>query len=306
MKNPKILVPIDFSDLSEHALQAANLFADRFQGTITPFHAYIPVTDLDGFYYVGSGITPHEKYSEIETVLRNRLQEAALKYVPDHLLGSPLLDVGNPARAITYNAKNFDLLIMSTHGRTGFSRFVMGSVTEKVLRMCNKPMITVTEESDIGDMTSLLVTTDFSVNSHRVFPYANSIAEATGGNIDLVHIVSEEQFFDAQAAKQTAKSREKEIEELADTHFSNIRNQVTPKIIVGNRTPQIEVQNLAIKNKYQLVFLSSVGRTGMEYLMMGSTASHIVRSVKNAVFTINPQGISTEKAKKLHFRQRDF
>ena len=306
MKHLKILVPVDFSELSEHALRAAAHFARIFQGTITPFHAYIPVTDLDGFYYVGSGITAHEKYGEIEKVLHQRLQETALKHIPETFLNEPLLDVGNPARAITYNSKDFDLVIMSTHGRTGVSRFVMGSVTEKVLRTCSKPMITVTENSDLGDLTSILLTTDFSENSYRVFPFALNVAEVTGGTIDFVHIVSEEQFFDAQAAEITAREREKQLQELADTHFKSIRDQVNPRVITGNRKPQVELHNLAKDNNYHIVFMSSIGRSGLEYLMMGSTTSYVVRTVSNAVFTVNPQGISLEKARKMHFDYRNL
>ena len=306
MLHPKILVPVDFSKLSEHALKAANVFARQFEGTVTPFHAYIPVTDLDGFYYVGSGITPHEKYTEIEKVLHERLHEIAEKHISSDLLTAPLLDVGNPARAIIHASHKFDLVMMSTHGRTGFSRFVMGSVTEKVLRMCKKPMITVTEKSDLGDMTSLLVTTDFSENSYQVFPFANSIAEGTGGTIDLVHIVSNEQFFDLTAAEKTAIKREKDIEELADLHFRTIRKRVDPRVIVGKCAPYVEIEHLADNKGYHLVFMSSVGRTGLEYLMMGSTASHVVRRVKNAVFTINPHGISPEKARNLHYQYRDM
>ncbi|MBP3192242.1 universal stress protein [Natronogracilivirga saccharolytica] len=306
MKHIKILVPVDFSELSEHALKAAALYARTFDGTVTPFHAYIPVTDLDGFYYVGSGITPHEKYGQIENVLRQRLNETALKYVTDEFLNEPLLDVGNPARAITYNAKDFDLVIMSTHGRTGFSRFVMGSVTEKVLRMCNKPMITVTDKSEMGDLASILLTTDFSENSYQVFPFALSLAEKTGGKIDLVHIVSIEQFFDAKAAEKTASEREQQINDLADKHFKDIRDQVTPRVISGNRKPQAEICKLAKEKNYNLIFMSSVGRSGLEYLMMGSTASYVVRTVDNAVFTVNPQGISAEKAKKIHFDYRNL
>ena len=306
MLQPRILVPVDFSELSEHALKAANVFARNFDGTVTPFHAYIPVTDLDGFYYVGSGITPHEKYTEIEKVLHERLREIAEKHISSDLLATPLLDVGNPARAIIHNSNKYDLVMMSTHGRTGFSRFVMGSVTEKVLRMCKKPMITVTDNSDLGDLTSLLVTTDFSENSYKVFPFANSVAEGTGGTIDLVHIVSDEQFFDATAAERTAEKRRKDIEDLADQHFRNIRKRVDPRVIVGNRAPYVEIEHLVHDKGYHLVFISSVGRTGLEYLMMGSTASHVVRRVRNAVFTVNPHGISPEKAKKLHFQYRDM
>ncbi|MFO8030448.1 MAG: universal stress protein [Cyclonatronaceae bacterium] len=306
MNHPKILVPVDFSELSEHALKAANTYARAFEGIVTPFHAYIPVTDLDGFYYVGSGITPHEKYSEIEKVLQERLQEIAERHIQPELLSSPQLDVGNPARAIIHNSNRFDLVVMSTHGRTGFSRFVMGSVTEKVLRMCKKPMITVTGQSDLGDMTSLLVTTDFSENSYKVFPFAAAIAEGTGGMIDLVHIVSDEQFFDSEAAEQTAQKRQKDIQDLADVHFRTIRKRVDARVITGNRAPYVEIEKLAHEKGYHLVFLASVGRTGLDYLMMGSTASHVVRRVKNAVFTFNPHGISPEKARKLHYQSRDI
>jgi nucleotide-binding universal stress UspA family protein len=305
MLHPKILVPVDFSELSEYALKAANTFARLFEGRVTPFHAYIPVTDLDGFYYVGSGITPHEKYTEIEKVLQDRMQEIAGKHIQPEYLSSPLLDVGNPARAIIHASNEFDLVIMSTHGRTGFSRFVMGSVTEKVLRMCKKPMITVTENSDLGDLTSLLVTTDFSENSFKVFPFAASVAEGTGARIDLVHIVSSEQFFDSGAMEEIVAKRQKEIEVLADAHFKDIRKQVDARIVSGSGASYADIEQLATDKGYHLVFISSVGRTGLDYLMMGSTASQVVRRVKNAVFTINPHGISPEKARKLHYQYRD-
>lgn len=306
MKNPKILVPVDFSVLSESALMTANVFARRFKGTVTPFHAYIPVTDLDGFYYVGTGITPYDKYDEIENVLRIRLQEVATRYIDPANLTGPLLDVGNPAKAIAYNAGDFDMVVLSTHGRTGFNRFCMGSVTEKVLRMCPKPVITVTMDSNPGDLTSILLTTDFSENSIQAFPIANSIARATGGHIDLVHIVSNEQYFDVNAAERIALTREIEIQDLANQHFANIRDRVNARVFISNRSTHVEIAALAHEKIYDLIIMSSVGRSGLEYLMMGSTASNVVRTVKNAVLTINPQGLKKGEAKELYFQNRNF
>lgn len=306
MKNPKIIVPIDFSVLNESALKTANVFARRFQGTVTPFHAYIPLTDLDGIYYVGTGITPYEKYDEIENILRRRLQEVAIKHIdPDKLTG-PLLDVGNPAKAITYNSEDFDLVVLSTHGRSGFSRFFMGSVTEKVLRMCRKPIITVTEDSNPGNLTSILLTTDFSENSIQAFIIANNIAEATGGQIDLVHIVSNEQYFDIKATERMAMARELEIKDLVEQHFANIRDRVNTRVFIGNRSTHVEIAALAHEKFYDLIIMSAVGRSRLEYLMMGSTASNVVRTVQNAVLTINPQGLKKEQAEELHFQNRKF
>jgi len=51
--NIKILAPLDFSNLSLEGLKAAQTMAKAFNGTITPIHAYIPVTEMDGPYSIG-------------------------------------------------------------------------------------------------------------------------------------------------------------------------------------------------------------------------------------------------------------
>lgn len=299
MKNPKILVPLDFSELSEQALITAASLAERLGGTVTPFHAYIPVTDLDGFYYVGSGISHHEKYTEIENVLRARLEETARKAVPSGLLTGSLLDVGNPARAILYNAEKYDLVVMGTHGRTGFSRFIIGSVTEKILRLCRKPVITVTAKSSLGNLASLLVTTDFSDNAQCVFPFASHIARVAGATIHLVHIISDEQLFGSSAAGELASRRKKDLRETADHFFHQVRDQVSIDVVTGNRAPHLEITDLAKRVGHDMVFISAAGHSGLGNYMMGSTASQVIRRINKVVFSVNPQGISPQEAEKM-------
>ena len=289
MKHPEILVPIDFSELGELALKAAGSYSRVFSGRVTPFHAYTPITDLDGFYFTGSGVKAHETFSEVEKILRIRLQDSALKYITSDRLAAPLLDTGNPARCIARQATAFDLVIMSSHGRSGFSRLIMGSVTEKVLRLCSKPVLTVREQSDLQNFGHLLVFTDFSDNSYRIFPYANLIAEISGGQIELVHVVSSEQFFDEQAFSNAQKSRKEHLHKLVDTHFANVSQQVTCTVIVSVHAPHVELAKKTAESGCTLVCMSLTGRTGLEHLLMGSTASQVIRSVDKAVLTVNPQ-----------------
>src|SRR5690625_5093005 len=130
MNNIRILVPLDFSELSASALHSAQQMAELFQGSITPFHSYLPLTEVDGGPYMfgGMGWAAIDDYDEIETAVHNRLSELASENVEPSLLAEPLVSVGNPAQAIVEEAREFDMIVMSTHGRTGFSRFFLGSV----------------------------------------------------------------------------------------------------------------------------------------------------------------------------------
>lgn len=294
MKNLNILVPLDFSDLGNRALNAARTFVKMFGGKVTPFHAYIPITDLDGFYYMGTGFSAQDNFSEVEKVLFDRLTETAENHIDQSLLAPAVVEVGNPAQAICHIANDYDMVIMGTHGRTGFSRFFMGSVTDKVLRICHKPVLVVEEHSELDEIKSILVTTDFSENSTKAFPIALDIAMGSGGTIDLVHIVSKEALGsgdDDEAASNTASSRNKELEEMTEMYFGEIKERVHPKSLISNKSPHEAIAELNKSEKYNLIVMSTLGRTGLEYLRMGSTTSNVARHVETAVLGINPGSV---------------
>ena len=72
MENIKILVPLDFSELGSKALHSAERLAKLFNGSITPFHSYLPLNEVDGGPYMfGMGSTTVEDYDEIEETLQN-------------------------------------------------------------------------------------------------------------------------------------------------------------------------------------------------------------------------------------------
>lgn len=289
MKNVAILVPLDFSDLSNIALKTAEYFARLFDGKLTPYHAYIPITDLDGFYYMGMGFSGQDNFTEVENILQDRLNEVGEQYVDERYLNPGVIDVGNPAKAIAGAADEYDLIVMSTHGRTGFTRMFIGSTAEKVLRTCHTPVIVVEESSRVDPMERIMVTTDFSEPSFKVFPLVSGIAQAAGSQVDLIHVVSNVQLGDDETLHSATKSRHKELEFLADEHFSAVRNQINCEAVPSGKSPHEAIHDLNMENDYNLVAMSSIGRTGLDYMMMGSTASNVVRNVKSAVLSLNPR-----------------
>jgi nucleotide-binding universal stress UspA family protein len=288
MKNAKILVPLDFSELSKKALKAAEIFARLFEGTITPFHAYIPLTDLDGFHYLGSGVTTQDNLVNVEKIIQNRLREEAVNLIDAKYLTEGHIGIGNPAHAIAEAAREFDLIVMSTHGRTGFTRLLLGSVAEKVLRLSHTPVLVVEEGSMLSPLEKILLTTDFSENSYEAFDIAKKIAKAAGGKIDLLHIARVNDQESINKAKTTEDIRMKSLEKLVARKFGDMKESVRPLVISSKKSAHEAILEETQKTPYNLLIMATIGRTGLDYLMMGSTASNVVRHVETAVLSINP------------------
>lgn len=289
MKNLKILVPTDFSELSFKAFEAATYYAKLFDGKVTPFHAYIPLSEMDSFYYSGVGLSGHVDYNQVEKTVEDRLVEITSGKVPAKFLEKPLLGVGNPAHAIAEAAKDYDLVILTTHGRTGFSRFMMGSVSEKVLRLTHTPVMVVEDESLIKNVSNILLTTDFSENSQKAFEHSLEIAKKTSAHVHLVNILMREGFDTDAVIEADVTLRQKELANLVTKHFPSIANQISFEVIVTFKTVHEAIVEKSKSRDFDLIVMATIGRTGLDYLMLGSTASNVVRHSSVPVLSINPK-----------------
>ncbi len=289
MKNIKILVPLDFSDLSTRALTAAQRIAKLLDGSITPFHAYLPISEMEGPYMLGVGTTPTEDYDEIEKTLKERLDDIAREYVDTDYLNESIISVGNAAHTIAEEGQDYDMIVMSTHGRTGFTRFFLGSVAEKVLRIANIPVLVVDKESNLGPIQRILTTTDFSENSHAAFPLVNALAQASGAEVELLNILSYDPQHDEKPDKNKISIREKRLDIVSKEELHEIGDHLNSKVIVSSDTPHETILNHNLNNPADLIVMATVGRTGIDYLMMGSTTANVVRHVKTPVLSVNPK-----------------
>lgn len=285
----KILVPIDFSDRSKKALQVADKFAQLFDGRITPFYSHLPISELDEPYALGMSSKIYQNFENLEEQLANRVQEVAENNVDESRLDKPSVVLGNAAEGIIDASEDYDYVIMSSHGRTGFSRFLLGSVAEKVLRLAHTPVMVVENESDVGEFKKIMVTTDFSDNAAEAYPYAIEIAKKSGAKVDLIHVLSFEQFDEEEKDLSLRKIREERLKLLEKEHFNKISGQISNEVIVSQDSVHEAIFNHIQNNEYNLIVMATVGRTGINYLMMGSTTANVVRHVKTAVLSINPK-----------------
>lgn len=136
MQAKKIIVPTDFSRASDAVLNYATTLAKEHGGALVITHVEEPMPAYVGEGYYGMPSPPNPEV--------RRMLEAVRPTDPSVAFEHRLL-AGNPAEEISRLAdeEQADLIVMGTHGRTGLSRLVMGSVAEEVVRRANCPVFTL-------------------------------------------------------------------------------------------------------------------------------------------------------------------
>jgi len=184
----RILCPIDFSKCSGHALEHAAALARRYESRLTVLHVVppmmnLPLSALPADLRLGAELSTAEDPAIADDVRRFC---GSLLAMPD---GQVTVDVkhGEVAKTIVERASSHDLIVMAPHARHGVERLMVGSVTDKVLRMTPVPVLTV--PPPVGSSASvryhmILCPIECSGTSARALSYALSMAADTRLRLD--------------------------------------------------------------------------------------------------------------------------
>jgi nucleotide-binding universal stress UspA family protein len=144
----KILVPTDFSPASALALDAAALLATQFGAEISLLYVYDPSLLTPFFAVPGAGsiINTVDRTPEFEATARGDLERLRKERLAS-IDKVELLVLQHPSAAEgiceTATKTGCDLIVLSTHGRTGLSHMLIGSVAERVVRHASCPVLTL-------------------------------------------------------------------------------------------------------------------------------------------------------------------
>jgi nucleotide-binding universal stress UspA family protein len=136
-----VLVPLDFEDPSQEALDVALTLALTFDAKLTVLHAW----DLPVYSYAGLSYLPPDVATVVEEAAETSLA-SAMGFVIKRLPRADSVLVRGAAAVEILDATGrlkIDLIVMGTHGRRGVSRMVLGSVAEKVVRSSPVPVLTI-------------------------------------------------------------------------------------------------------------------------------------------------------------------
>ncbi len=140
-----ILCPTDFSEPSYQALTAAIELAEHFKSRLLILHVVPPVPHLSPGIAHPQAFDVASYQKELETSSVDALNDLVKNRLSDQMLVKQVVKQGDPAEEIVAAAEveGVDLVVIATHGLTGWRRFMFGSVTEKVVRMAKCPVLTI-------------------------------------------------------------------------------------------------------------------------------------------------------------------
>jgi nucleotide-binding universal stress UspA family protein len=300
-----ILCPFDFSEYSRRAFDQAVAIARRYGATIAVLHVF---PTLPSVAYAG-GMIPAEAVAlsdEDRAALLDHLRQFLHLDASGLPVTTPLIREGEPASAILECAAELKtgLIVLGTHGRSGFERLVLGSVTEKVLRKAACPVLTVPRlQPEVVPalpalFKNILCPVDFSGCSMSALEYAALLAQEADATLTIVHVVANVlddwpglQDFDAvderlSVAELFAKREDEARRQLAAalaTHTSDFC-EIKTAILRGTSGPAI--LRFAAAHRNDLIVMGVQGRPAADLMVFGSTTQHVVRQAVCPVLTI--------------------
>lgn len=139
-----VLVPHDFSAAADEALKTAADLAEAGGGRITVLNVVTPTYLISDPMFTASLPPPEAAVPDVRASLEQRVERVLGKR---HVPVKAVVQVGHPAETIADLAGKANLVVMSTHGRTGVSHLLLGSVAERVVRLSPAPVLTLRPKS---------------------------------------------------------------------------------------------------------------------------------------------------------------
>ena len=300
----RILCPIDFSDFSRRALDHAVAIAKWYDATVTLLHvcAITPVAA----YAPGSGTPPHvvltpdDREALLASMKRFAESEAGTTVPIDFEIVQGHTADRILARATAIPA---DLLVLGTHGRSGFERLVLGSVTEKVLRKATCPVLSVPKGApDVVPAPPVLFkrivcAADFSDCSMHALEYALSLAQEADAHLTVVHVLELPADLPREIhetvlggprnlLEYVTLAEEDRRARLRDAIPERVRAHGAVDTILATGKPYREILRVAEERQADLLVIGVHGRGAADRLLFGSTAQHLVRQATCPVLTL--------------------
>ncbi len=295
----RILCPIDLSEPSKAALDRAVASAKWYGARITIVHVHSvlvpwgPVPGLHGDVPVLPSPRPDEVAEEVH------------RFYPSLRAGEAdiVVTTGSPAREIVRIAEEIsaDLLVMGTHGRGGFDRLVVGSVTEKVLRTTRTPVLTVSPQTRFAiassaPYTAVLCAMDFSPASMRALQFALGAGTQKGANVILLHVVEGVGDVPRETAhfnvpEYGAYRSQDAATQLAAIVPDAVRREYTVEDRVTIGKAHREILRVAADANADLIVMGVHGKGATER-WFGSTTSHVIRDADCPVLTVRAESAS--------------
>lgn len=273
-----ILTPVDFSETSTLAIEHAVFMAKIFNAKLSLVHVMEQLSYTDE---LGNFIISQEKMNDI---VEERMNELSRSVHIEHGIKQPaiFISTGNIADTIVRNAENIgaDIIVMGTHGVSGWAEFFLGSNAYKVVTQANCPVLTIQRHAEKNGFSKILLPIDNSVSSRQKVQHAVEFAKHYGSVIHVAGLIT----VDEPEVHKKFDVILKQVNDYLKKHDVPFEN----KIIVGSNIAKMAMK-YANEIRADLIMIMTEQEESVTGLLIGPYAQQVVNHSLIPVLSITPQ-----------------
>ncbi len=266
MKLKKILVPFDFSDLAQQALEYAAWLAKQTGATLILTHI-IEDTQLKSIQQLAANNAPQARaYEEqLAEVLQEHLEKATKAYQVNQVEVLPHLETGKVVKTLLQQIEThtIDLVVMATHAQSGFFKHTH---TEQLVAETAVPVLTIRTESPCEPIKKIVLAVDLSYTDLEVYQKIKDFQVYFDAELVLLFVIQPNKFYSTQ---EVHKHLEKLI---VDVPFTNYRIDT-----VNAYNEEDGITYYAQQNQADWIVLTTHQRKGLSYFFKGSVTAEVIK-----------------------------
>ncbi len=280
----KILIPVDFSECSVPAIKFSKTLAQKTGAELYFIHVLeLPgsnVTRMETGEWsfsddLTSGDVPLMMFllKETKSKMENLIEESEL----DGINVKHNIEVGSPGERIVDAAKKYeaDMIVMGTHGSSGWNELFVGSNAEKVVRMADRPVLAIKKEIN-HDPNNIVFASDFADEVDNIFPQVKTFAEIFKSKVHLLKVNTLDNF-------ESTRADQERIAKFKNKH--NVPDY--PVSIYSDQLKEAGILHFAKELNADMIILGTHGRRGFARFFMESISEELVNHSFCPVMTIN-------------------
>ncbi|WP_057936572.1 universal stress protein [Algoriphagus resistens] len=277
----KILVPYDFSEQAQNALDFSTALASGFGNFEISLLNVIEVPSTTGMGTMGGGeVIPEMEnqvfFIELMDRRKEQFKEMEQRYAGKNYGFNTKIVLGNAFRSIAsaISKEDPDLVVMGSKGTSGLEEVLIGSNTEKVVRTAHCPVVTVKSQADPTAIRKIVFASDFREDQDQLADQLKALQKLFDADLYLVIINTPGSF---ETTRESAVRIKRFANKYAIDHaVAEIYNSYSEEAGIVEFAEDIDAD---------LIAMATHGRTGLAHLFTGSIAENVVNHAKRPVWT---------------------
>ncbi len=283
----KVLVPVDFSEITNAVLKTAKKVCEAHGGEVVLFHAVSPAIYISYPESLSVNVIDVDVLQEIEAKKRREAEEK-LRGLQDFLkpISSRILvEVGDPRDLIleAEERENPDMVILGSHKKGLVEKILIGSTAEKIVKHSLKPMIVI-KGFEPTLTKKILIAYDFSRTAERMLDFALEFLRPFKVAVEILHV---EEPIDiplvekvGEAIYNKYREEKRKYMKTLEERFREAGFEVSVSFAEGDDPAEEIVKKVERNGDTDLLMMGSRGLSGLKRIILGSTSTEVFRRVE--------------------------